>query len=158
MGKPLANMSRSGIDLLWVGFGEDPADDFVIHQEVKTTMAADLSYAASLLTDYKKSFGRNQNLTLNTHLQAVKFDLEFTFQEPHLTSRINALMAPSAKQALRLKVVPTLVHDVNTDDPIEKLSGVEAQLTAMGWSQIESWSIAFNNIDTHLKAIAEDKG
>lgn len=151
-------MSRSGIDLLWVGFGHTPTEDFVIHQEVKTTLANDLAYASSLLKDYEKSFGRDQNLTLNTHLQGLKVDLEFTHHEPALAARVNALMAPSPGQASRLNIVPTLVHDVATiDDPVEKLSGIEAQLTAMGWLQVETWSIAFTGIGTHFKAIAEDK-
>lgn len=158
LGKPLSNMSRSGIDLLWIGFGQSPDDDFVIHQEVKTTFANNLSYAASLLNDYEKSFGRDQNLTLNTHLQGVKVDLEFTHKQPQLSARVNALMSDSAKRATRLSIVPTLVHDAATnDDPVAKLSGIEAQLKVLGWSQIETWSIAFTGISTHFKAIAEDK-
>jgi hypothetical protein len=158
LGKPLSNMSRSGIDLLWIGFGNTPAEDFAIHQEVKTTLAGNLSYASSLLTDYEKSFGRDQNLTLNTHLQGLKVDLEFTHQEPQLAVRVNALMATSPAHARRLRIVPTLVHDITTaDDPVEKLVGIEAQLTAMGWLQIETWSIAFTGIGNHFKAMAEDR-
>jgi hypothetical protein len=33
----LSNISRPGIDLLWIGFAPDPSDDLVIQQEVKTT-------------------------------------------------------------------------------------------------------------------------
>jgi hypothetical protein len=75
--KTIDNISRSEIDLLWIGFGADPVDDFVIQQEVKTTTDMSLDYAFELINDYYKSFGANPNLTLTTHLQAVKSQIKY---------------------------------------------------------------------------------
>jgi hypothetical protein len=154
--KTLGNISRSEIDLLWIGFGQTAQDDFVIHQEVKTTTALNLAYSVSLLDDYKKSFGPDPYLTLNTHLQAVKSKLKYEWQRPDLVNRVNALQSHSPAAAHRLTIVPTLVHDIQSEDPIPKLAAVEAELKTAGWLKIEAWSIGFDGLEAHLKCMAED--
>src|ERR1700693_390052 len=86
---PFSGISRNEIDLLWIGFGNSTLDDFVIHQEVKTTFDKDLSYADNLLKDYEKAFGKNPRFSLNTHLQAVKAKLYYEHNHPDLAARIN---------------------------------------------------------------------
>jgi len=154
--KTLSNISRPGIDLLWIGFAPDPSDDFMIQQEVKTTTDLSLAYASALLTDYRKSFGSDPNVTLNTHLQAFKSKLKYEWRRPDLVDRVNALQAPTPKQADRLLIFPTLVHDANSEDPVLKLTAIEMELTASGWQKIKTWSIAFNGLENHLKSMAED--
>lgn len=154
--RTLADTSRTGIDLLWVGFGQQAEEDFVIHQEVKTTTLMDLSYASALIDDYQKSFGANPNLTLNTHLHEIKSKLQYEWGRPEFVGRINALQAASPRQADRLTVVPTLVHDLNAEDPVPKLAGIEAELMAQGWKKVEAWAIGFDAISNHLKKMAED--
>lgn len=154
---PLANISRTGIDLLWVGFAQQPNQDFVIHQEVKTTTQLDLSYASALVDDYKKSFGKNPNLTLTTHLHEVKSKLKYEWAQPELVDRVNALQAASPRDADRLTIIPTLVHDLKSEAPVPKLAGIEAELSTAGWKQINSWAIGFDGLGTHLKSMAEDQ-
>jgi len=155
--KTLGNISRSEIDLLWIGFGTTPNDDFIIQQEVKTTTSRTLDYAAALITDYEKSFGPDPYLTLNTHLQAVKSKLKYEWQQPQLVNRVNALQAQTPALAHRLTIIPTLIHDLNSEDPVPKLTAVEAELKAGGWRHIESWAIGFKGLSDHLKSMAEDK-
>jgi hypothetical protein len=154
--KTLSDISRPEIDLLWIGFGQTPEQDFIIQQEVKTTTSMSLAYSAKLLDDYKKSFGRNPNLTLNTHLHEVKSRLKYEWGHPELVGRINALQAATPKQADHLTIIPTLVHDLNSEDPVPKLAGIEAELSAAGWKQIETWAIGFNGLTGHLHHMAED--
>jgi hypothetical protein len=66
------------------------------------------------------------------------------------------LQAPTPKQANRLQIVPTLVHDVGSKDPVPKLSAVEMELAAAGWLKIETWSIAFDGLERHLESMAKD--
>ena len=153
----LDGISRPDIDLLWIGIAANPVDDFVIHQEVKTTTVLTLGYSSELLTDYRKSFGDNPRLTLNTHLQAVKSKAQYEWNAPDLIPRIDALQADTPANARRLTIVPTLIHDVQSVDPVPKLLAIEAALKAEGWRAVQPWSIAFDGLANHLESMAEDK-
>jgi hypothetical protein len=51
--EPLNTISRSGIDLIWVRFAKDEADDLVLLQEVKTTGGSDMAIHAGLVADHR---------------------------------------------------------------------------------------------------------
>ncbi|MGE4179683.1 MAG: hypothetical protein AB7J34_07640 [Limisphaerales bacterium] len=154
---PFSGISRSDIDLLWIGFANAPTDDFVIHQEVKTTFGADLSYADSLLKDYDKAFGKNPRFQLNTHLQSVKSQLRYGYKRPDLAARVNALQATTPKNANRIIAIPTLVHDLANGDPSAKMAGISAVLTANGWSKVTAWAIGLSQLEDRLSRITRDQ-
>ena len=57
---PLQDISKSDIDIIWLYISDNnPKDDFVVIQEVKTTVAPNLNYADTLVQDYDKLFDIN---------------------------------------------------------------------------------------------------
>jgi hypothetical protein len=153
---PFSGISRNEIDLLWIFFAEDPSDDVVIQQEVKTTLGMDLAYARRLLDDYKKSFGANPRCTLNTNLQAAKSRLKYEVHAPDLARRINALQAGSAKAAKHLIAIPTLIHDTASEDSVPKMAGIEAELRAEGWQEVQAWAVGLSTLPIRLENITKD--
>jgi hypothetical protein len=153
---PFSGISRSEIDLFWIGFGNSPSDDFAIHQEVKTTYGSDLAYADSVLKDYEKAFGKNPKFWLNTHLQAIKSRLLYEHNRPDLAARINALQATTPKNASRITAIPTIVHDLASVDPSAKMAGIAAVLTANGWNKVTAWAIGLSQLEDRLSRITRD--
>lgn len=154
---PFSNISRNEIDLLWISFGANPADDFAIVQEVKTTFGLDLAYATALLDDYDKAFGVDPRLTLSSHLNAVKLKLTYTEQRPDLAARVNALQATTPQSATRIYCIPTLVHDMAGTDPTGRLTAIQSALTARGWREIHPWSVALGQLSARFPRIAADQ-
>ena len=75
---PLQDISKSDIDIIWLYISDNnPDDDFVVIQEVKTTVASNLNYADTLVQDYDKLFEVNPQFTLNNRLQSLKNEVEF---------------------------------------------------------------------------------
>jgi hypothetical protein len=153
---PFSGISRSEIDLFWVGFANSAADDFAIHQEVKTTYGNNLSYAESVLQDYEKAFGKEPRFWLNTHLQAIKSKLQYEHHRPDLAARINALQATTPHNANRITAIPTIVHDLASIDPLAKMTGITRALRARGWGKVTTWAIGLSQLESRLERITGD--
>lgn len=151
---PLSHISRPDVDIVWLYFGSDEAEDWAALQEVKTTGEASLSLADSLIDDYEKLFGENPRLTLQTRLGALKNKLDQRGQG-HLSPRITALGGPDPTQARGIMLVPTLLHDAANDSTV-KMAVVRQSLIGQGWSidAIECWSIVLSDLDSRLTRLA----
>ena len=151
---PLSEISRPDIDIVWLYFGNTPADDWTALQEVKTTGEASLRLADRLITDYDKLFGEKLQLTLQTHLGALKNRLE---QQGHgqYCSRITALGGPSPDQARGIRILPTLLHDA-AHDSSAKMAVIRQALIGKGWTAdaVRCWSVALGDIDHRLTRLA----
>lgn len=154
--QPLNAVSRQGLDLLWLQFGESPGQDLAVVQEVKATGSPGLAYASSLPPDYQKLFGTNPNLTLQTRLAVAKSELEFGGASPDLIHRVTLLAGATAATSPNIQLVPTLVHDDMAPSPEVRLQAVRAAIAGQGWpsSQITPWSIALDALEDRLLRLA----
>ena len=154
---PLQDISKSDIDIIWLYISDDnPEDDFVVIQEVKTTIVSNLNYANTLVQDYDKLFDVNPQFTLNNRLQSLKNEVEFKLQKPHLCSRINAFAGISPQSCPRVKLVPTLIHDRTVGNPSATLGLIRSSLISKHWisSNVSAWSIALYHLSSRLNRLA----
>jgi hypothetical protein len=154
---PFSGIARNTIDLVWIQFGPNPADDYAIIQEVKTTFDFDLTYAKALITDYEKSFGINPRFTLSTHFNEIKLKLEKEHKRPDLAARMNNLIATGPGDAKKVRCIPTLVHDDAGIDAAGTLTAVQCALKAQGWAVVNPCSIALSDIAARFPRIVEDR-
>jgi hypothetical protein len=155
--QPLQDISHAGLDVTYLYFDpSDPGKDAVYIQEVKTTGGENLSYADSLTEDYKKLFEDNAKFTLNTRIQGLAFKLDVGDKRPDLAERLRLVATTEAKLCSKVKLIPTLVHEKVGTDPVTKLVAVKTAITGLGWgaSQIEPWSVAFENLIQRLTRMA----
>ena len=151
---PLSDISRPEVDIVWLYFGSTEAGDWAALQEVKTTGAATLQLADTLIDDYEKLFGENVRLTLQTRLSALKNKLDQQGQG-HLAPRITALGGPSPNRARGIRLIPTLLHDSAYNSSV-KMVAVRQALIGQGWSTnvVECWSIALADLGYRLSRLA----
>lgn len=159
---PLSSISMSGIDCVWVHFGDTPVEDAIALQEVKTATTQECEVAGSLLDDYNRLFGTNLNTRLDIRLRSIKNRLEVELDE--LGARERALrllrfMVPSVEKLKDTVAVPTLVFDhlvARVTAPEERLAGVRAALIARGWiiDHQGPWAIAIGDLATRLHRLA----
>ena len=154
--QPLGRQSRAGLDLLWVFFGHDQAEDYAVLQEVKTTGGLDLSYADQLPIDYDKLFGTDPHFSLHTRLLEAKNELEFIHREPLLAPRLTQLAGATPGACSKVRLVPTLVHDEAAEDHERVLQAVRATIVGGGWEDqyVEAWSIALDHLNDRLLRLA----
>ena len=147
---PLSQISRPDVDIVWLYFGNNEADDWAALQEVKTTGEASLGLADRLITDYEKLFGENLRLTLQTRLGALKNKLDEQGQGD-LSPRLTALGGPAPNRTQGIRLVPTLIHDAAYDSSA-KMVIVRQALVGQGWSTdvVQCWSVALGNLDNRL--------
>lgn len=154
---PLENISTSGIDIMWLLLGANPADDIVVLQETKTTGSLNgLDYADELVTDYDKLFAPSSPRTLGLRLQTLANHLEYELNlPPAILHRVVALAASSPHLCSQVVLVPTLVHDLALD-PQAKLLAVRSTIASRGWnvSAVRPWSIALGSLTARLERIA----
>lgn len=154
---PLDDISRPEIDIVWIHFdADDPANDFVILQEVKTTLDPDLVITSRLVDDYTKLFGTNIRLTAHTRMRHIKNILDTTVGRPDLSSRVSGLVGRSPVASGKVKLLPTIVHERNGVDPTQRMLAVQTALVAKGWdrSQIDTWSISLSDLGERLVRLA----
>jgi hypothetical protein len=159
---PFEDISRPDLDVVWVFFGDTPVDDLVALQEVKTTSQSDLSYADELVDDYKKLFGSDPQTTLHVRLQTVKNKLEYEHKRADLAERLGRLEAESGqgpKTATQVKLYPTLVHELSSQNPDKKMQAVRTSITGLGWppSRIHAWAVGLSDLDNRLLRLAHAK-
>ena len=150
--QPLSDISHDGVDIVWLHFGEHPADDWVALQEVKATGDASLAYASALKADYDKLFGTRPQLTLRTRLDGLKNMMEYEIGRPDLAHRLTSIGGPSPAQAARVRLLPTLVHESSGSDARPRMLVVRQSLLANGWdeSAVRCWSIGLDDFNARM--------
>lgn len=156
---PFNASALTGIDITIVYL--DPngvvANDRLFIQEIKTTGAAQLGYSAALIGDYQKLLDTTKpSLSLMSRVSSLKAKLKWEHHfAPALLQRVENFAQPSASDCTRIRLLPTLVHDRNSN-PVVALSHVMSQIQLQGWPQgcIEAWSISISQLNQSLLHIA----
>lgn len=155
---PLTGISRSGVDLVWVFFAESPADDTVLLQEVKVTSTTDLSYAKSLIADYKKLFDDSGNTaeTLASRFDEIKNQLEFTENRPDLAARLDQILGDGPKKCGNVLLLPTMLYNYPNENVETIIAAVRRGLYGLGWAEdaVQTHSIGLSDLDKRLERLA----
>jgi hypothetical protein len=160
--RPLGPSSAIDIDIVWVCFAPKAKDDYAIIQEVKTTSGADLSYGNTLLADYEKLYGTDPGLTLRSRLKPLKKQLLYQSLDGKGSERSDRLMALAGKSpetSPKIRLRPTLVHDLASANPQSKMTWIRNSLIGKGWTAdlIEAWAIGLSDLDDRLHRLATGK-
>lgn len=129
---PLSLISQPGIDIIWFRFADDPADDKVILQEVKTTRSPDMDIRHRLVDDYRKLFSGSSRRRLPVMLQAMKSRLIFEASRPDLAHRVTRMLGPSPQTCSGIMLAPTIVHEEIDSDPDAVMLAVRTSIGALG--------------------------
>lgn len=156
---PFNPSAQTGVDITIVYL--DPngivANDRLFIQEIKTTGAAELGYSKALIEDYQKLLDTTKpTLSLMSRVSSLKCKLKWEHHYgPALLQRVEDLAQPTAADCTRIQLLPTLVHDRNSD-PVNALSQVMVAIQAQGWPKgtIEAWSISINQLNQALLHMA----
>ena len=154
---PLSAISRPDIDIVWVFLGKKSGEDFAILQEVKTTTSSSsLDYADNLKKDYDKLFSTNVKVSLNTRLQGIKSEVEYKLGRPKLCPRIADLAGKSPETSPKIRLLPTLVHDLAAGNPVKKMVAIRSTLVGQGWSavSVDAWAIGLSQLESRLRKLA----
>jgi hypothetical protein len=153
---PLSGISKNEIDIVWIKFGNTSAEDIAVVQEVKTTGNPDLSYARNLLEDIDKLFEVNPKFTLHTRLQCIKNEIELKLGLPHLCPRVSELAGHLPVTSPKIRLIPTLFHELNGSDAERKMTAVRTGIIGKGWpaSAVKAWAIGLSDLDERLVRIA----
>ena len=155
--KPLSKISGSGLDLAYLYFDAvNPKNDLLYIQEVKTTGAKSLGYFDELTSDYKKLFGVDPNLTLQSRIQDIQNFLEYGEDDLQSAERVGALKGNSPIECVKIHLIPTGVSSKEAGDPSTKMMAVRSSICALGWTedQVKPWSIVMSDLDDRLVRMA----
>lgn len=154
---PFGGISKPGIDIVWIRFGETGDDDMVVLQEVKTTGDSSLSLADNLISDYDKLFlGTDPNFRLHYRLWYIKNKLEYEHNQPELCPRVQALAGKSPETSPQVVLLPTLVHERIGSDPQTKMLAIRETLYGKGWPRraVQPWAIGLFDLNSRLLRLA----
>lgn len=133
-------------------------DDRLYIQEVKATGATNLTYADALVEDYKKLLDdTNPSTTLPTRVSAIKAKLYLEHGWSHQAlQRVEDMVQPKAKDCTKIRLMPTLVHDLRYGVPSDALGNVLSQINLQGWpaGSTDGWSIAITRLNEALIHLA----
>jgi hypothetical protein len=157
--RPLNTISNDGIDILWLSLEQNPQNDFVVLQEVKTTGDPDLPIHYKLVQDYRKRFGQSSADTLSIALQALKSRLRFQDGNPQRALRVTRLAATSPSNASSILLMPTIVHDAIATNAQGVLLNVKTAVAALKWpaSVIHPRSIALTDLMARLQNLSQGR-
>ena len=150
---PLSGISGAGLDLVYVHLDPTtPTNDVIYMQEVKTTGAADLDYFDALKGDFKKLFGPDPQLTLQSRIRYVQNILEFERDDLAASRRVAALAATSPMTSSRVRLIPTGISGAGVGTPSTKLDAIRSSIAAFGWppGNIMPWSIVMSDLENRL--------
>lgn len=160
--RPLVDAPDQGLDICFVYL--DPAgnieNDRLYIQEVKTTGNSDLVYANNLLSDYEKLLGSTGNLNLEARILAIKARLMY---ERGLSKdeieRVELLTHPEASKCIKVRLLPTLIHEAVGADPVAKMTYLKAKLLAMGWldGSVEPRSLGFSKLNEGFLKLSKNQ-
>ena len=156
---PLSGIAKPDIDIVWLHFGDDPNNDIVVLQEIKTTGSSSLNYADRLIDDYEKLFGPDPAVTLQSRLQGIKNKIEYEHKRKDLCPRISRLGGVSPQTSLQVQLLPTLVYELTGSEPLKKMIAIRSSLCGLGWlpSSIEAWAIGLSDLNERIVKLAMGK-
>jgi len=159
--RPLADSPDPGLDISFIYL--DPAgnedDDRLYIQEVKTTGDSTLAYANALITDYAKLLDSTGSLNLGIRIATLKARMKLERKRPRSEiERIEKLGHPDAAKCTKVRLLPTLVHELSGADAMKKMQQVKAALLAQGWldQSIEPRSLGLTNLNEGLLSIGKN--
>ncbi|MHB1117728.1 hypothetical protein [Sideroxydans sp.] len=156
---PFNPSAVTGVDIIFIYL--DPngivANDRLFIQEIKTTGAAELGYSTALIDDYQKLLDTTKpTLSLMSRVSSLKCSLMWEHRlSQSQVQRVEDLAQPSPSDCTRIRLLPTLVHDRNSN-PVAALSHVMTEIQNQGWPQgcIEAWSISIAQLNQALLHMA----
>lgn len=156
---PLSRNSASGLDIayLFLGTNEGGGDDKLVIQEVKTTGAADLTYANALVDDHQKLCSTDPNLNLQSRVRAIKARLRDMYSLPSdVRDRVHKIAHPAPSKCEKVTFLPTLVHEKIGSDPASVMASVRSKIAGQGWQvkRIMPISVALSQLDKGLSSLA----
>lgn len=155
---PLINISRDGIDIVWVFLGAKPADDVIALQEVKTTCTDDCRIADGLLDDYRRLFGTYLPTTLAQRLRGIKARLDVELGLGDLARRLDRFIQPSVAYMQDTRLLPTLVYDSGKapfSTASKRVAAVRQTLLSDGWAaeSVVGWTIELDNLQARFERL-----
>ena len=153
---PLTGISRSGVDIVWIWFGKSVDNDIAIVQEVKVTGQDKLDYAMKLVQDYDKLFGSQPAETLWNRIRSIKAELKHKVKRVDLAHRLDDLVRDSPSTSPKIRILPTLIHDLASQDPEQRMIVVRETICGGGWRSIavKAWAIGLSDLDDRLDRLA----
>jgi hypothetical protein len=153
--RPFSGQSNPELDLLWVYIGRSQQDDWGVLQEVKTSGRGTIEYANNLINDYDKLFADNSRLTLQTRIQDFKNRLQYERNEPQaILDRVNRLFGLTPAGCSQLRLLPTVVHDLDATDVASTMLAIRDTLIGRSWYNVEPWAIGLSALDSRLLRLA----
>jgi len=160
--RPLNPQSAIDIDIVWICFAPEAKNDYAIVQEVKTTRGTTLSYANDLIADYEKLYGTNLDLTLRSRFKPLKKEFLFKVggaEGRDFSERLSALVGGGPTTSPKIRLRPTLVHEIVGTNPQAKMTAIRNTLIGKGWTPalVETWAIGLTDLDARLQRLATEK-
>lgn len=158
---PLQIGTSPGLDVTILHLAPDgnTARDCLYVMEVKTTGQLVLNYAYALVGDYAKLLDLTRPSTsLGSRMSQIKAKLKFEHGFPDaLLDRVEDLYRPNAADCTRIRLLPTLVHDIGSGNPVITLDDVAQRIEALGWpaASIEPWSIALTRLNECIEHLVQ---
>lgn len=157
---PLNIGAPPGLDatIVYLSPDGDASKDRLFVMEMKTTVANNLAYANNLVGDCHKLLDDTRPSTsLSNRMSWLKGILSDShgFSDAQL-DRVEDLYRPAAAECVKIKLMPTLVHDLRFGDPVVTLDGVARRIELLGWlpTSVEPWSVSMTRLSeclSHLR-------
>jgi hypothetical protein len=151
---PFKGISAPEIDLCWIHFDTDPLMDHVVFQEVKATAAVRLTYADSLLKDYGKLFGLNQQVTAAARINAIRAKLHMCQNRPAFADRLDSIVGVSPQSSPRVHLLPTLIYDRKATGSVAKMNLIRTALASRGWANVSAWTVGMYELKKRFDRLA----
>lgn len=154
---PLNIGAPTGLDatIVFLSPDGDTSKDRLYVMEMKTTIVQNLSYANALVGDCAKLLDATRPSTnLANRMSGLKGFLSDTLGfSDKLLDRVEDLYRPTAAECVKVKLMPTLVHDLRYGNPVVTLDGVARRIELLGWlpTSVEPWSVSLTRLDECLQ-------
>lgn len=160
---PLSRISGAGLDICFLYLGADGsgAEDKLCIQEVKTTGAANLTYAKALVADYDKLRSADTSVNLQTRVRSLKARMRDTYgiTDRKVLDRVQLLAHPDPSKCQKVYLLPTLVHELKGADPATALAQVRSDIADQGWQMklVNPVSIGLTRLNDGFLHLAQNK-
>jgi len=158
---PLQSGTVTGLDITIVHLAPDgdTTKDRLYILEVKTTGQVVLNYAYELVKDYGKLLDTTRPSTsLGSRMSWLKAKLMMEHEFPDaLLDRVEDLYRPIPSDCTRMTLLPTLVSNLGSGNPVFTLDDVAQRIEALGWpaASIEPWSIALTRLNECIEHLVQ---
>ncbi|WP_313633852.1 hypothetical protein [Massilia timonae] len=159
--RPLADSPDPGLDISFIYLDplNDADKDRLYIQEVKTTGNSDLSYGDALISDYSKLLDSTGSLNLSMRISTLKGRMKMERKRPRSEiDRIELLGHTDASKCTKVRLLPTLIHELNGANALARMKKVKSALCNQGWLDecIEPRSVGLTNLNAGLLSICKN--